>query len=142
MDKATVSTAITVLELTAASGQPLEIMRAWATQVSVTTSAQCEVAVLRKTATITGTATPPAAVEIGGGGDTAASFTVKHIATAEGTDGDILYSEGINSLNGFLYIPTPEERPVVPGSGIIALKFVTAPTSASWRFGFTLRELA
>lgn len=142
MDKQTVSTAITVLELTAASGQPLEIMRAWATQVSVTTSAQCDVAVLRKTGTITGTASPPSPVELGGGGDSSASFTVKHIATGEGTDGDILYGEGVNSLNGFLWVPTPEERPIVPGSGIIALKFITAPTNASWRFGFTARELA
>lgn len=141
-EKQTVSTAITVLELTAAAGQPLEVLRAWVSNTSVTTSAQCDVAVLRKTATVTGAATPPTPVELGGGGDTSASFTVKHLATAEGTDGDVLYGDGVNSLNGFLFIPTPEERPVVPGSGLIALKFITAPTNASWRFGFLVRELA
>lgn len=142
MDSRAVSTAITVLEITASSGQPLQILRAWATQSSVTTSAQCDVAVLRKTATITGTGLSPAGVELGGGGDASPTFTTKRTATVEGTDGDILYGEGVNSLNGFFHIPTPEERIVVPGSGIVALKFLTAPTNATWRYGFIVRELS
>jgi hypothetical protein len=35
----------------------------------------------------------------------------------------------------------PEERIVIPVSGILAMKFLTAPASHSWRAYFTFREL-
>lgn len=139
--KQTFSTAITALEVTAGAGQAFEILRAWVSNTSVTTSAQCDVALLRKTATITGTALSPAAVELGAGGDTSFAGSAKHTATAEGTDGDILFADGMNSLNGWFYLPTPEERETVPAGGLIAIKFITAPTSASYRVGIRVREL-
>lgn len=138
-DAQTVATAITVLEITAAATGGLEIYRAWVQQSSSTTSAMTRVRILRKSATITGTASPPTPVptEVG---MAAATATVKWIATAEGTDGVVLAEEAFNVLNGWLWLPVPEERIIVPPSGILALKFPAAPPSAAYTFGITFRE--
>lgn len=139
-DAQAVSTAITVLELTAPSSGMLEILRAWVVQSSSTTSAMARIQILRKSATITGTASPPSPVphQIG---QAASGITVKWKATAEGTDGVIPIDDAFNVLNGWLYLPVPEERIWVPPSGILALKFPAAPPSANWTFGMSFREL-
>ena len=139
-DAQTISTAITILEITAASTNVLELRKAWVQQSSVTTSAQARIRILRKSGTITGTASPPSAIPI----DAAASsgVTIKWIATAEGTDGNVIYEENFNILNGFVWVPTHSlTRVFVPPSGIIALKFPAAPTSASYTFGMEWDEL-
>jgi len=138
-DAQTVATAITILEITAPSGAALQILRAWVQQSSSTTSAMARIRILRKTATITGTASPPAPIKLSPG-DNAAGTTAKWLATAEGTDGDVIIEETFNILNGWLYLPVPEERIWVPPSGILALKFPAAPTSASYSFGFVFEE--
>jgi hypothetical protein len=140
-DAQTISTAITILELTAPATGMLEIVRAWCQQSSTTTSNQVRIQLLRKSGTITGTATPPSAVphQVG---QQAWDGTVKWKATAEGTDGVIPLEENFNILNGWLYLPVPDERVWVPPSGIIALKFPAAPPSASWSYGITFRHWA
>lgn len=134
IDSRVVSTAITVLEITAAATVTLEILRAWVTQSTSVTSAQSDVILLRKTATITGTAITPVRLEVG---DPTPVTTAKRTATVEGTDGEIVAGEGFNIINGWLYLPAPEERVWVPTSGMIALKFPTAPASATYRYGIT-----
>ena len=138
-DAQTISTAITLLEVTAPSTAILKVYRAWVEQSSVTTSTTTRIRLLRKTGTITGTASPPTPTAV----DASASsgVTVKWIATAEGTDGNILIEEAFNFLNGWVWLPVPEERIIVPPSGIIALKFPAAPTSASWTFGMDYEEI-
>lgn len=133
---ATHSTAITILEVTNTATEVLEILRAWVTQENVTTSGQAGIQILRKTATITGTAVTVVSMSSG-----TASATAKHTATAEGTDGAVLIREGFNIVNGWLYLPVPEERITVPPSGMVALKFATAPASASYSYGITWQEL-
>lgn len=137
-NKATHSTAITILQLTAPSTASIEILRAWVSQQGSTTSAQPEITLLRKTATATVTSLTPVKTHPQ---DVAADSTAGHTASAEGTDGDILASDGFNVLNGWLYLPVPEERITVDPSGIIALKFVVAPASQSWHYGIIFREL-
>ena len=62
------------------------------------------------------------------------------VATNEGANGDKLIEEGFNVLNGWLWIPTPEERPLItPGEGV-GLTFPTAPTGQSWSGGIYFRE--
>lgn len=138
-DAQTVSTAITVLELTAPSTASLELLKAWLSQSNILASTQARIRLLRKTGTITGTASPPSPVALGG--DQAAGATAKWIATGEGTDGNVLIEDCFNYLNGWLWVPVPEERIIIPPSGIIALKFPAAPTSASWSFGLMWREI-
>jgi hypothetical protein len=136
----TISTAITILEVTAPSTAVLEINKAWVSQNNITASTSGRIQLLRKSATITGTATPPTANPLGADGTTGA--TIKWKATAEGTDGVVIDEQGFNYLNGYLWVPTtPTTRLIIPPSGIIALKFPAAPTSASWHAGFEWQEL-
>lgn len=139
-DAQTISTAITILEVTAPSTNILLINRAWVQQSSNTTSSMCRIRILRKTGTITGTASPPtpAPVDV----NAASGVTVKWVATGEGTDGTVIVEEAFNLLNGWIWVPTlPTSRIVVPPSGIIALKFAAAPASSSWTFGFEYEEI-
>lgn len=138
-DTRTVATAITVLQLTAPSTMVVEILSASATQSTSVTSAAAEIALVRKSATATGTtALTPLKLQPGG---PAVSSTGARTATGEGTDGDLLIGEGFNILNGWSYVPVPEERIFVPPSGIIALKFTAAPTSATWKTRIVFREI-
>lgn len=137
-DAQTVSTAITILELTAPSTAIVRLLRAYVFQSSVSTSTMARVRVLRKSATITGTASPPTPAPLGA--DAAAGSTAKWIATAEGTDGTVVKEETFNYLIGWLWVPGADEKIVVPPSGIIAIKFPAAPTSATFSFGFVFEE--
>lgn len=139
-DAQVVATAITILELTAPSTAVLEILKAWVTQSSITASTAGRMRLLRKTATITGTASPPTPVALDA--SAAAGATAKWLATAEGTDGNVIDEQGFNFLNGYLWTPiTARSRLLIPPSGIIALKFPAAPTSATWSFGFEFEEI-
>lgn len=144
---APISTAITALQIAAGTGSPIILLSGSVTQRGSTTSAQEEISFVRKTAAATVTPgvvgthvfkrspnAPTPQLQLG------AALTGV-IASAEGTDGDILWREGFNVLNGFKYLPVPEERIVVPGGGIIGLKFFTAPANQNWDFQTSLQEL-
>jgi hypothetical protein len=131
------ATAITVLEVTAVAGKPFTVLRAWLSQITEETSKQVGVALLRKTATITGTGVTPVLHNTDSG---AAGATAKHTASAEGTDGDILVAEGFNALTGWIYLPLPEERVLAKDDEIIALKFTEAPGAGTWEAGITFEE--
>ena len=134
-----ISASITLLQVVAPTTAGLEVLRAWASQDSSTSSVQNSIAILRKSASATVTAcnvTPLSPWTA------AASATSGGSATSEGTDGLVLYQDSFNILNGWLYLPVPEERIYVPPGSTIALKFMAAPpTSASFVAGFVFREL-
>lgn len=145
--QATVSTAISVLQLAAGALCPFEILSASANQRGSTVSVQEKISFVRKTgaATVTTavvgthlfktkTGDPTPSLQLG-------TALTGVIGTAEGTDGDNLLEEGFNVLNGWVYLPVPEERIFVPAAGIIALKFLVAPASQAWDFRVTVREL-
>lgn len=138
----TVSTAITILTIATPSTGIAFVDRAWLEQTTVTAvGTRARVQILRKTAAITGTASPPSATAV----DSTASsgVTVAWIATAEGTDGNVLYDEDFDYVPGYLWTPTnSRERIFIPPSGILGIKFPTAPTSASWTFGLSWEEFA
>lgn len=142
-----ISTAITVLQLKAGSNSPLLLLRAAITQAGATVSAQERISLVRKTAAATvtaasagttlvkyGTAAPTSDVSLG---TSATGIT----ASAEGTDGDVLLDRGFNVLNGFEWLPTPEERILVPVGGIVAMKFLSAPASQTWYAELVFMEL-
>ena len=132
MDAVSVSGAISLIQLKAGSAAGLEIISASIAQSGSTTSAMQRVQILRKSAAATVTTFTPillnpndaAAKAVGG---TSATGTN---ASAEGTDSDILVDDCFNVLNGWSYIPVPEERIQVAPAGICALKFPAAPGSA------------
>jgi hypothetical protein len=136
-----ISTSITILQIKAGN-TPLELLRVTLTQQTSTTSAMDEVAILRKTAAATVTSVTPKPfnsndpVSLAVGGATATGVT----ATAEGTDGNVLHAEAFNVLNGWTWLPTPEERIWVPSTGIIAVKFQVNPASATYYCTAVFRE--
>lgn len=147
--EAVVSGAISVLQVKAGASNAFEILRAIVTQRGSTTSAQEGIAIVRKTVPATVTSAVVGTTgnifqrnPSGAGfnislGASATGFT----ATNEGTDGDILLKEGFNVLNGWLYMPVPEERLYVPPGNTVALKFLNAPASQNWQFEVVVREL-
>ncbi len=145
--QAVVATLISILQLKAGALVPFEILSATLSQGISETSAEEAIEFVRKTVAATVTTAvagthlfklrpgdPTAGLDLG----TAATGV---IATAEGTDGDIVLREAFNVLNGWKHLPVPEERIFVPAAGIIALKFPVAPASQTWQMGITIREL-
>ena len=116
------STARTILQINAAATRAVEILEAWVTFNS-TTSTQIEVRWKRVSTAGTGTASTEVALR----GSVAPTATVTENHTAEGTIGDLLPRRWINYLNGLNYIPVPEARIFVPPSGRLALDLPTAP---------------
>ena len=132
---ATISTAITIIQVKAVSPNPISIVRASLTQKGSTTSAQERVQLGRITTTFSTVTsfTPlkidtcsPASACVGG---TAATGIT---GTGEGTVVDILVDEGFNVLNGFLWLPVPEERITINPGEAIVMKFTVAPASQVW----------
>jgi hypothetical protein len=144
---AVISTAITMLQIKAGAAKPLEVLRAWVGQSGSVVSAQPRVQIVRKSGAATVTIAvagthvfksnpddPTAGLDLG----TSATGV---IATVEGTDGDIPVARGFNVLPGWEWVRVAEGELIVPGGGIIGLKFPSAPDSQTWDFGMTIQEL-
>ena len=62
-------------------------------------------------------------------------------ANAAGTKTPIVV-DGFNNLNGWLWVPTPEERIILPADTAIVLAMIgTATTLTGWSAGLTFEEL-
>jgi hypothetical protein len=132
------STLITAIQITAGSGRPFYLARWAVSQRTSTSSAMAGINLLRKSAAATVTSITPAAT---GPNFPSAAATAGHSASAEGTDSTVLERRAFNILSGIEVIYTPEEMPIVAGSGIIALKWAAAPTSATYTFLMTIIEI-
>jgi hypothetical protein len=134
----------------ATAGSNIEILRAWCSQNATETSEQLGIMLaLQASAFGTYTATTPTPHFIGGkisgitGATTGAEGTAGTDASANaaGTKTPIIY-DGFNNLNGWLWVPTPEERIVIPADTAIVLAMVgTATTLTNWNAGITYKEL-
>ncbi len=139
-----VTTAQSLIQIKAGATTSLEILRAWISQTTVLVSDQSEAEIHRNSAAATVTDQDPLPHEVG---DQAVAATGGTAATGidasgEGTPGAVLIREGFNMLSGWIYLPTPEERILVPPAGFILLKLNLAITSATIACGITFRELA
>ena len=134
----------------ATAGSNIEILRAWCAQGATETSEQLGIMLaLQASAFGTYTSTTPTPHFLGGkvsgltGGTTGAEGTcgTDASANAAGTKTPIIY-DGFNNLNGWLWVPTPEERIVLPADTAIVLAMVgTATTLTNWSAGITYREI-
>jgi len=128
----------------------IRILRAWCSQNATETSEQLGILLgLQASAFGTYTSTTPTPHFIGGPasgitGSTsgaAAGAGTDASANAAGTKTPIIY-DGFNNLNGWLWVPTPEERIIVPTDTAIVLAMVgTATTLTNWNAGITYEEL-
>jgi hypothetical protein len=133
-----------------ARGSVIRILRAWCSQVGTETSDQLGVMLaLAASAFGTYTATTPTPHWIGGtasgitGGTTGAESLAGTDASAlgGGTKTPIVY-DGFNNVGGWLWVPTPEERIIVPADTAIVLKIVGTPAALTgWSAGITYEEV-
>lgn len=140
----TTSTAITTNQVTSVAGTYIEYTRCWVNQNTITATAQQRVQFLRKSSAATVTGTSPTAMGNAMqaskcvSGATATGIT----ATIEGTNGNVYIEEGFNIVNGWLYLPVPEERHYQAGADSSGILAATAWTSAGWIVGMEWLEFA
>jgi hypothetical protein len=131
-------------------GANIAILRAWVANQATETSDQLGVMIAQKgSAYPTVTSTTPTPHWIGGpisaivGGAAGAEGTCGTDASAEGagTVTPIVY-DGFNNVGGWLWVPTPDERIIVPPDTAVILKIVGTPaTLTNWSAGLTFMEL-
>lgn len=127
----TAATAKTAIQYKAGTASTAEILSFTVSQTASSTSQLEGIRVLRKTgaATVTAGATGTNIFDLtGGAGTLRASTGVSATgvnASAEGTDGDVLFETSLNTAGGFYeWNAQPNMRLWVPASGIIALKLL------------------
>ena len=135
---------------TATRGSTIEIVRAWCSQHGTSTSQQLGIKIAIKASAFgTYTSTAPVNFFAGGsasgiaGGTAGAAATSGTDASAEGA-GTVttLIADAFNNLNGYLWVPTPEERIVVPTDTALILKIVGTPaTLTNWHAGLIFQEI-
>ena len=128
----------------------LRILRAWASQDASETSQQLGIQLCQQvTAFGTFTAATPSPHWIGGaasgitGGTAQAAATsgIDSSANAAGTKTTVI-ADSFNNLNGWLWVPTPEERILVSAGLTITLALIGTPTDlGNWSAGLTFEEL-
>ena len=131
-------------------GSTISILRAWCSQSATETSEQLGIMLaLQASAFGTYTSTTPtphfvngpASTIVGGTSGAEGTAGTDASANAAGTKTPIIY-DGFNNLNGWLWVPTPEERLIVPTDTAIVLAMVgTATTLTNWNAGITYEEL-
>jgi len=142
-----ISTAITAVQLLTGSNGPAEILRASVSQGSTATSAQLAVSLLRKSAAATVTTGVAGTTLVSqnplnpASNATLSTSGTGITASAEGTNTAQLVTDGLNDLNGYIFLPAQEERPIVAAAAIVGLTFMTAPQSATRYARLSFREL-
>jgi hypothetical protein len=134
----------------ATGGSNIEIMRAWIGQQASEASDQLGIILGTKVSAFgTYTSTTPVGHFAGGrvsgitGATTGAEGTSGTDASAEGAGAvtPIIY-DGFNNLTGWLWVPVPEERIILPADTAIVLKIVGTPAAlGNWSAGITYHEL-
>lgn len=131
-------------------GSILEVQRAWVNQIGTETSDQLGVILGQKVSAFgTYTSTTPAPHALGGaasgiaGGTAGAAATAGTDASAEGAGAvTVTIQEGFNNLNGWLWVPTPEERLIIGPDIAVIVKIVGTPaTLTGWNAGITFAEI-
>lgn len=143
---------ITIRAATAWSSRAslLEILRITVSQSGTSTSQQLAVRCgLKASAFGTFTSTTPAPTVIGSVASAIAGST-SNAASSSGTDASangagtltVLWQEGFNNLNGYLWVPTPEERVLVGPDLTFLVQLQGTPTTLTgWDATLVFREL-
>lgn len=155
MDNQTIAAGATLILLrsdnTGSAGSILEICRVTVSQLAEEVQQQLGVAMGRKvTAFGTYTSTTPTPHIIGGAASGITGATDGSVGTA-GTDCSsegggaltVMHHEGFDNRAGYLWVPTPEERPVIMDGEAFAVKMTgTATSLGNWCATLTYNELA
>jgi len=126
---ASLAAAKDIARLTAPATAVLELIRLEVTQDTSETSEQLPLSIYRASTAGTGTAATPRPYEVGDNAF-AGSAVVNLTADTTKSPTEPLWTSAQNVLSGWLYHPVPDERIIVPPSGIIAVRLETAPGAA------------
>lgn len=133
----------TVVQLKCGTGSTFKVLRAWISQSSETSSRMQNLQIRRQSTGSTVTSFTPLLHDKGDAASNMVSSTsaTGYNGTAEGTPGDVLIATDFNVLNGWLYVPVPEDRIVVgPTNPILSMFLPTVPTNTTFSAGFTVEE--
>lgn len=128
----------------------IEILRVWCNQIGTEASDELGIILGQKASAFgTYTSTTPAPVTIGGaasgitGSTSGAAAGAGTDASAEGGGTVTTHiEEGFNNLNGYLWVPVPEERFIVPVDTAFIVKMVGTPAVLTgWNAGITFEEM-
>ena len=144
--------AVTLVFINPGTTQSIEILRCWVSQSANATSAQQRVQLVTQvTAFPTLTSTTPGRlklidpVSVIAGGTAGAAGTCGTNASAEGAGAKtVLLNDAFNVLNGWLWVPTPNETIVMNASAAsgFGLHLPVAPTTlTNWSCGVVFKEL-
>lgn len=129
----------TLIEFTAGTNRSVVVLRAWVSQKSNVTSAQQDIALVRKSAAGTNATAPISnAIDLT---DTAFSGTVRGLCTVVGTISADEYPDSFNWVNGWQVVFQPAEQIIVKGGDILGLHLYTAPAALTINAGITVAEL-
>ena len=129
-----------IVEINAPADGIVVIHSVQVTQSTSETDDSTEIRISRFSVSGTGGATPTAnPMEVG---TAAFGGTIEEGSTADasGTEAE-LYSEGISLLAGFQKIWTPDMRPIIPPSGRIVVKTITAVASVTINYVVEFEEI-
>lgn len=128
MDAVSISTAKDLVRITSASTAITVVHEVTVSQEDTETSDTGAIQLQRSTTGGTGTSYTPKKLQ---SLDAGYSGTAAVNLTADTTAGDILYREGFNVLTGYHKLFTPEQRIVVPPSGIFVVRSEVGITAAT-----------
>lgn len=132
----------------------IEVKRAWMSQAGTSTSAMLKSFIATQVTSFpTLVSTAPVRLKSGDpvsrltGGTTGAEGTAGTRASAEGAGGKTtIIPDNFNNLNGYLWVPTPDETIVEAAQSTahgLGLGIVTAPSPVTnWSAGFIIKELS
>lgn len=155
IENATISTTKPLITLTPAAsgaGSLLGLRRVEVSQNGAVTAAQIRAALSTRTgSTITNTSalTPQPLSPVGGpasaitGGTSGAAGTAGGPMTTDTTPTYVdIYKTNFNNLNGWLWIPTPQEMIQIPASTVFVFRTLADPTTLTgWSVALTFEEL-
>ena len=135
----------TVFQIATTAAKPIEIFRLEVTEQGSATSAQMGLTLNQVNGAASVWATSSPAPKKLNPSDNAASSTVTAYTSGTTTDGAspvVILQSGFNVLSGYLYLPVPEERIIIPVSQWFTVKFVVAPPAATvFNINCVYREL-
>lgn len=124
MDAVAVTAAQDLIEIVAPSDGVCIIDRVEVSQETQTSSEALAIQLHRSSASGTGTSATPRPIQAG---DAAFGGTAEVDHSADTTPSVVLLRSGWNVLAPYIWHPTPEERIIVPPSGVFVVRLESAP---------------
>jgi hypothetical protein len=135
------------------AGSVIAVKRIEISQSGTATGAQCraEVATRDTAGTLTMTSVTPSNLVLGGPisglvGNTAPAGGTARVGINSSADSGGTYTQrrpfNFNNLNGYLWVPTPEERKIVLPDTVFVIRFSAAPgTTTGWTISCEIEEI-